>query len=227
MIALNHVSLYGPGSNGTDPLLLDTSALFGRREKVGILAPSGSGKSSLARMLCGIEPPDSGEVLHRGYVGWPLGFAGFLHPDLSAVQNIALIARLINQDVPRMVSFCMHFCEFPAGLERPMRDLSPTERAVLAYGCSMVAPVTQLIADESITVGDEVQRMKCEALLDQHLKTGGLVFISKNATQLQRYCDRFLVLSNCRLVPCDDLSKAQTALMQQQTKIKKPELTHV
>lgn len=226
MIALNNVSLFRPGSRRQVPILLNTSVIFGRREKIGILAASGTGKSALARLFAGVDRPDAGEVLHRGQVSWPLGFAGFLHPDLTAAQNIALLARMTNQDVPRALAFCSHFCGFDAGLQRPTRDLSPTERAILAYGCSMAVPATQFIADETITVGDDTQRMKCEALLEQRMTYGGLVFISKNVNQLKRFCDRFYVLTSYQLMPCEDLQAAQAALIRSQMPARKQEYAH-
>lgn len=212
MIALDQVSVFRPGSRQRQPIVLDATINFGSRERIGILAPAGSGKSTLTRVLAGVDQPDIGDVMHRGRVSWPLGFAGFLHPELSAAQNLTIIARLTGQDSTRLVAFCTQFCEFAGGLDRRTGDLSPTERAILAYSCNMAVPAIHLIADETITVGDGVMQMKCEAMLEQRLRTGGLILVSKNSRQIGRYCNRYFVLIHARLTPCSDLDVAQMAL---------------
>ena len=61
---------------------------------LGILAPNGTGKTTLIKMMAGLEKPDEGEI-HRGCrISFPLGFMGGVVPKLSARENCCYIAKL-------------------------------------------------------------------------------------------------------------------------------------
>lgn len=46
--------------------LVDASFYIGEGEKVGILGKSGEGKTTIARIICGLTPPDGGNVYIDG-----------------------------------------------------------------------------------------------------------------------------------------------------------------
>jgi capsular polysaccharide transport system ATP-binding protein len=43
---------------------------------LGILAPNGTGKSTLINMMAGLEKPDEGQITRTCRVSFPLGFMG-------------------------------------------------------------------------------------------------------------------------------------------------------
>ena len=207
MIDLDRVTLFQPGTQNV--ILRDVSLHIGPRERVGILAATGSGKTTIARMLSGVEAPDRGNV-HITDVSWPLGYAGFLHPNLTVAENLRLVARLLDQDATSFASLvcqlanCTHHSQ--------VRDLPPSQRAVLAYMCAMAVPGRTLVADDTLTVGDTQMRRKCETLLKQRFKTHGLVFLSRNPRQMRQYCTRFFALTRGSLIPCETPDRAQFLL---------------
>jgi capsular polysaccharide transport system ATP-binding protein len=213
MITLCDVKVMPRGSESQMPLLYGANAVFGPRARIGILAAAGSGKSALARVLSGIEKPTQGFISHEGRVSWPIGFAGFLHPHVTVAENIGSFIRLTNHPGRDVLGFCEQFCGTPGLRNSLVRDLTPTQRALLAYACSMsVQGPAMWIADEIITLGDTDTRQLCDAILAERLSNGGLVYLSRSQRQLERYCDKFYVLIQGRLLPCDDPSTGQAAL---------------
>lgn len=212
MINLLNVSHWQPGSRRRSPIVLNCSLHCGPRDRIGILAAPGAGKTSLARLFCGIDQPDEGFVEIQGRASWPLGFAGFLHPELSVGQNIKTIAKLCGYAAEDAMAFVAGFVGIQGVLERKTENLSPSERAMVAYAISMSVPSDFLIADEVITVGTPQMRSKCDEHLDDVLRDAGLVLISRSTRQLRRYCERYFVLIGHQLQPCLDLEAAQTAL---------------
>ena len=58
MLTLDSVSKY----HGSSPILVDASLLVAPASRIGVVGPNGVGKSTLLRILAGIEEPDSGSV---------------------------------------------------------------------------------------------------------------------------------------------------------------------
>ena len=43
---------------------------------LGILAPNGTGKTTIINMMAGLEKPDEGEIIRTSRISFPLGFMG-------------------------------------------------------------------------------------------------------------------------------------------------------
>lgn len=223
MITLLNATRLIPTPDEPVQVLNNVSAHFARGARTGILAAAGTGKSSFARLLCGIDTPDRGHVLTDGRVSWPIAYAGILHPELSGARNIDLIARSIGEDPSDILAFCASFApDLP--LSRKVKFFAPGERLALAYSLSLAVRVDHYVADEVIGFGDGVVREKCLAMLDERLSRAGLIFISRNAGQLKKLCSEFYVLSMGQLIkcPCADvaaevLNEASDRLSHRQT----------
>lgn len=76
MLHANNVSK----SYGIEIVLADVSFVLNRGERAGLVGPNGGGKSTLLRIITGLEPPDSGDVrfdppgLKFGYLAQSLVF---------------------------------------------------------------------------------------------------------------------------------------------------------
>lgn len=67
MLELRNIGFQVPEEvNGTKEILRDISLTIGDREFVAITGPNGGGKSTLARIIMGIEKPTSGKILFDG-----------------------------------------------------------------------------------------------------------------------------------------------------------------
>jgi putative ABC transport system ATP-binding protein len=104
-LALENVSLTLPSASGAVEILRGLSLTLGRGERVALVGPSGSGKSSLIAVAAGLERPTAGVVrlfgqdlshldedgrakLRRGRVS--LVFQAFhLLPNMTAEENVA------------------------------------------------------------------------------------------------------------------------------------------
>jgi len=82
--------------DGRERLVLnDVNMAIGSGEVVAVLGPSGCGKSTLLRILTGLSPPSSGEVLGHGqplhglHQGCAIVFQSFaLYPWLTVAENV-------------------------------------------------------------------------------------------------------------------------------------------
>ena len=63
---------------------------------LGILAPNGTGKTTLIKMMAGLEKPDEGEIRRNCKISFPLGFMGGVVSKHTARENARYIAKLYD-----------------------------------------------------------------------------------------------------------------------------------
>lgn len=187
-------------ANGQAIVVLDAATcLVGSSERVAILADPGSGKSTLIRMLCGLEQPTAGRVIAGQGLVWPLGACGPLSPGLTGEQNIRLMATNFNADPDAFSLYCHQFSELGQSYFTPLRDYSSGMRARLGFALSMAVPAATYVSEDMVSIGNARFRAKCDAALSQRLRSCGLILFTRNPRTAARLGDRHGVLRDGRL----------------------------
>lgn len=199
-------------------VLYDTTCLFEPEERICILADSGAGKTTLIRLLAGLDTPTSGHVLRNEGISWPMGFAGAFHPAMTGEENIRTIATLGNSDPDWTSAYVAQFSELGDDYHRPLQGYSSGMRARLGMSLSLAIQENTYLADETIGTGDEQFRLKCEAALEQRLEKAGLFLVTRNPRVAERYGHRFGVLRNGRIVMCNDFAEAKAIFTSQENR---------
>lgn len=189
-------------------VLHDATMLVETNEKVGLLVPSGEGKSTIIRMLAGVEEPDSGLVL-RDEGGWPLGYSGAFRPELTGEENIEKLAKLAGLDPPELSAFCGEFSGLGEAYFHPLRLYTGRMRSRLAFSASLGIPARTYLADDKLVGGDDEFRERCEAALAERLQTAGLIFVASNPRATEGVCERHGVLKRGKIVMCDTHEQAE------------------
>ena len=96
---------------------------------LGILAPNGTGKTTLINMMSGLEKPDEGEIYRGCRISFPLGFMGGVINRLSANENARYIARLYGLDPDYVEAFCRWLCDIGEYFDQPLGTYSSGMRA--------------------------------------------------------------------------------------------------
>ena len=66
MLELEHISFDVPGESGQKEIIRDISLTIPNQTFVAITGPNGGGKSTLAKLIAGIEQPTAGRILFDG-----------------------------------------------------------------------------------------------------------------------------------------------------------------
>jgi sn-glycerol 3-phosphate transport system ATP-binding protein len=169
-LALRALALVYP--NGTRALDgVDLSVEDG--EFLTVLGPSGSGKSSLLRLIAGLETPTSGSVLMAGRDvtaeepkdrDVAMVFQGLaLYPHMTVWENVAfgLLARgTPREEMDRRVRAAAETLGLAGHLKRKPRELSGGERQRVALGRALVRSPQIYLFDEPLSSLDAKLRQE-------------------------------------------------------------------
>ncbi|MFO1049451.1 MAG: peptidase domain-containing ABC transporter [Geminicoccaceae bacterium] len=185
---------------------------------VGVAGPPGSGKSTLVRLLLGVETPDSGRILLDGQDLGRLPPAAY-RPEFGVVpQEVQLFSGSIAENIAmgaadRSLSRVVAAARFvgadefvrrlPQGYETRLGErgagLSLGQRQLLAVARALVRNPRVLILDEATSALDPAAERHILANIRRGGKGRTIVMVTHREAVLQA-CDRVLLLEHGRLV---------------------------
>lgn len=187
------------GYDARRPLYEGFSLCVGPGERVALRGPSGTGKTTLCRLLAGYARPWSGEVLVDGA---PLPRRGACpvqlvsqHPELAVDPRLRM-ARTLEEagEVPADVTEALGIRR--EWMRRYPHELSGGELQRFCVARAVAARPRYLVADEMSTMLDALtQAQLWEFVLDWQRRTGaGIVFVSHSPALTERLATRIVDL---------------------------------
>lgn len=181
-------------------ILKDFSLKAESTERVGLVAPSGFGKTTLCKILSGYEKPDSGQVLLDGK---PLDFYGsycpvqliWQHPEQAINPRLRMKAVLEEGDnvspdlIKRLGIETDWMNRFPA-------ELSGGEMQRFCIARALGQRTQFLLADEISTMLDLITQSQIwHFLMDETEKRKiGMIVVSHSPELLEKVCTRVVDL---------------------------------
>jgi ABC-2 type transport system ATP-binding protein len=167
-------------------------------EAIGVVGRNGAGKSTLLSLIAGVLIPDEGTVTVRAGVAPLIAITGGFEGELTARENISLVAGLhgmSDKEIATSFDEIVDFAEIEEFLDTPYKHFSSGMKVRLAF--SVVSRLREpiLLVDEVLAVGDAAFRKKCYARIDSLLQDGQTLFlVSHSAPNLRRFCKRGIYL---------------------------------
>ncbi|MEL7090279.1 MAG: ATP-binding cassette domain-containing protein [Pseudomonadota bacterium] len=177
---------------------------------LGILAPNGTGKSTLINMMAGLEKPDEGEIFRGCNISFPLGFMGGVLSKISAHENSRYIARLYGLDPDYVESFCRWLCNLGEYFEQPLGTYSSGMRARFSFALMLALDFDIYLIDEGMPASTDVDfNRKAGDILRERLRTTTIVIVSHQAETLEKFARTAAVLLDGQLHMFDTLEEAK------------------
>jgi lipoprotein-releasing system ATP-binding protein len=189
-------------------------------EIVGLIGPSGSGKSSLLHAAGMLERPSGGDVLIEGRSGWDLsddqrtgirrnriGFVYQFHhllPEFDAIHNVALPALIAGRPKREVLGEAERLLG-SLGLEHRLRhqpaQLSGGEQQRVAIARAMINNPVLILADEPTgNLDPDTSTVVFAALSDLVRNEGAAALIATHNLELAKYMDRVMAVDHGHLV---------------------------
>ncbi|WP_297956981.1 ABC transporter ATP-binding protein [uncultured Neisseria sp.] len=208
MISVEHVSKRYLTRQGWRTVLHDINFTLQKGEKIGILGRNGAGKSTMIRLISGVEPPSEGEIKRTMSISWPLAFSGAFQGSLTGMDNLRFICRIYNVDIDYVKNFTEEFSELGQYLYEPVKRYSSGMKARLAFALSLAVEFDCYLIDEVIAVGDSRFAEKCRYELFEKRKERSIILVSHSHSAMKQYCDNAMVLENGHMHTFEDMDKA-------------------
>jgi ABC-2 type transport system ATP-binding protein len=198
-----------------DVVAVDDVSLFVPRGTVlGVIGPSGAGKTTTIRMISGGLTPDSGTVRvlnedprrfrrrTRESIGYmPQLFV--LYPDLTAQENVNFMAALFG--IPfwrrsRRVRQVLELVDLWDARNRQASKMSGGMQRRLELACALVHQPSLLILDEPTAGIDPLLRTRIWQEIDRLRAIGVTVLVTTQYVSEAEYCDAVAMISEGQLV---------------------------
>jgi len=211
-ILVENLIVGAPGSK--TPILKNISFAVPAGSVVGVIGPSASGKSTLARALLGVWAPQHGVVRLDGadINNWDkreLGpYVGYLPQDIelfegSISENIARFRDVEPDKVIRAAKTAgVHemILQLPEGYDTVIGtggiNLSGGQRQRVGLARAIYGNPRLIILDEPNSNLDEVGERALAQAIQQLKETGATIFVITHRTSILTQLDRLLVMSN-------------------------------
>ena len=218
MIRLEHVTK----SFGRYIALDDVSIVVEEGEFLTVIGRSGCGKTTMLRMINGLQKPDSGKVYAAGEdvgaadlirlrrkIGYVIQNKG-LFPHMTVEKNIIYVPVISGQKDKRQNRKLAEELIGLVGLEREMLDRYPEElsggqQQRVGIARALASRPKLLLMDEPFGALDEITKraMQNELLALQKKLGMTVVFITHDIREAMKLGDRVLVMEQGKIAQCD------------------------
>lgn len=169
---------------------------------MGLLGPSGGGKTTLMRSIVGLQKIASGEIQVLGQtaasrplrerIGYSTQSAS-VYSDLTCAENIRYFASLYshNEKSPEQI---LEEVDLTRNTNQMAESLSGGERARLALATTLVGSPELLILDEPTVGLDPVLRVQLWKLFNSLVEQGKTLLVSSHVMDEADYCHELILL---------------------------------
>jgi capsular polysaccharide transport system ATP-binding protein len=179
-------------------------------KSLGILAPNGTGKTTLINMMCGIEKANEGTIKRSSRISFPLGFSGGLVNKHSAQENVRYIARLYGLDPDYVEAFCRYICDLDEYFQMPLTTYSRGMKSRLSLALMLSLDFDIYLIDEGMpNYTDQEFNRKAGGILKEKFEKATVVIVSHQEKVLEAYAERAAVMRDGTLTMFDTLDEAK------------------
>tara|TARA_Y100001936_G_scaffold209395_1_gene215511 strand:+ start:285 stop:953 length:669 start_codon:yes stop_codon:yes gene_type:complete len=218
IISLQNVSLTLKGNAGNVNIIKNISLNIDQGESIGLIGPSGSGKSSLLMLAGGLERASSGEIeilgqvitemsedklskLRRNNVG--VVFQSFhLIPTLTALENVATPLEIsFSKNPNKHAIMALDRVGLSHRADHYPSQLSGGEQQRVALARAYVSNPKILLADEPTgNLDEENTKAIVDLLFEIKNENETTLFLVTHSRELAKKCDRIIKIRDGKLL---------------------------
>ena len=192
--------------------LAKTTVELRKHQRLGIVGGSGSGKTTMLKILAGLDNPTTGSVTRGANTTVQMVFQdplSSLDPRMRVGRSIAepLHGMSAAEQTARVAEVLQEVDLEPDAAKRFPHEFSGGQRQRISIARAIAANPSVLLADEPVSALDMSVRTQVMDLLDRLVRTHGLslVFVSHDLAVVRQLCTDIIVLHNGDVVERGDV----------------------
>ena len=174
-------------------LITDATLYIGEHDRIGVVGVNGTGKSTLLKLLCGLEEPDGGTIMKRS--GLRVSYLPQM-PDYSEARTpVMQVLASAPKDVGAPDEYEARSLLMQLGItdfDADVRTLSGGQKKRVALAAALIRPVDLLLLDEPTNHIDAATIAWLEDRLAHY--RGALMMVTHDRYFLDRVCTRIAEL---------------------------------
>jgi len=182
----------------------EVSFTLERGQRLGIIGPNGSGKTTILKMLNGIFMPDKGKIKMAGRVGALIQVGAGFHPMLTGRENIYVngaVLGMSKKEIDGKFDSIVEFADIGDFLDSPVRHYSSGMYVRLGFAIAVHCEPDILLVDEILAVGDAQFYKKCTNKINEMTSQGTtIVLVSHNMWLIQSMCQDVILLNKGKAI---------------------------
>lgn len=201
--------------DGSVHALRDLNFAMKDGDRVAVIGHNGAGKSSLLKMLAGIYPPSSGNLMVDGRISSMFELATGFEMESNGWDNIYLRGLMLGEkpdDIKAKMKEIAEFSELGEFLNMPVKYYSSGMFLRLAFSVSTAIEPDILLLDEVVAAGDAAFIDKATQRMNQMVNTAKImVYVTHSMVQAKDMCNRCIWLERGNLMmdgTPEDVTKA-------------------
>ena len=174
-------------------LITDATLYIGESDRIGVVGVNGTGKSTLLRILCGMEEPDGGTVMRRN--GLRVSFLPQMPSYTERRTSVEQVLFDSPKDVGEPDAYEAKALLTQLGItdfESDVRTFSGGQKKRVALAAALIRPVDLLLLDEPTNHIDAATIAWLEKRLSGY--RGALMMVTHDRYFLDRVCNRIAEL---------------------------------
>ena len=190
-------------------ILNDASFRVEHGDSLGILAPNGTGKTTLINMMCGLEKPDEGNIVRSSRISFPLGSPAGIIKAQSGQENSRYIAQIYGLDPDYIESYCRWLADIDEYFEMPVATYSSGMTSRFSLSLLLSLDFDIYLIDEGMPGSSDAEfNRKAGHVLVEKLQSSTVVIVSHSEKVLRKFAKRAAVLRDGKLTMFDTLDEA-------------------
>src|SRR5699024_675962 len=208
MIEVNNLSK----SFGDKQVLKDINVAFEKGEIVGLIGPSGTGKTTLIQCMLGMERIDVGwvtiddvEMTNRKILG-DIGYmaqSDALYTDLTGRENLEFFGSIYikkRKDIKKRVEICSNMVKLKEALDKKVSTYSGGMKRRLSLAISFLQDPKILILDEPTVGIDHKLRQAVWKDLDAAKSEGKSILVTTHVLDEATRCYILLLMNHGEII---------------------------
>ena len=182
-------------------------------ESVALLGRNGAGKSTMLKMITGVNFPSEGKISVNGKVSALLELGAGFDPESTGRENIRFKCSLMgmsDEEIAEVEDDIIEFADIGEYIDQPLRSYSSGMKARLGFAINANAQPDILIVDEALSVGDKNFQKKCKDKIAEIMANDDvtLLFVTHSLLTARDFCKRGIVLERGKLMFDGDIEEA-------------------